>query len=543
MAEEKKVKLRLDVGMSPGAKKSIDDLSNATKKAADEQGRLNKNIEATGKSAGKTAGTYGMAPVDAKPRGPSPHILEAMQRGDRVVKRRIEEAEYQQSLRGRASAMANMPVGGKLGAGADKAIGAGLGRLGAVGGPAAAVAAGAMVTQSAADAMYGAQTAMDVGGTGGDAYRAAVNSNFLTRNTLGLQLGFMDSISGRNYEIEKAQREGRYREAVSTATDRRNMTGRELDSQRRIDQINVSAANRAEMAAGLSGMDRTTLEGETAYRERAARQGIENQANLATEDRIAAQRRVEEIERRRADAADRSSGLWNDLNKAENAANTATDIGGRMTAEADARVLRERLKLANQEELDLINQEKDARRASVEALQREKELRTQLAEVTLREMQQRDAIAASQATRLGGMDDFASGRAIDALEQIQGLSPDQLRNASPFLLGEAQKVAPETLRKMQEEAGKDSPAQQRLRQIAPGEFRDNLDDIPKQAQDAADKQQIETRLNEREIREEVQQTINTKEIAESIVSLINKQIDLLRSEIAANNKMRGTVGG
>ncbi len=121
-----------------------------------------------------------------------------------------------------------------------------------------------------------------------------------------------------------------------------------------------------------------------------------------------------------------------------------------------------------------INALKDsqANAATKEAQQRENLLEKSRQELEL--LKQREQVAQTNAQRLGGMNRFERTQAVNALEQLQKTG---VENAPQFLKDLASKVAPRTVGNLYEQAGEKSEDFKRLQRLAPGEYRDRLQDI------------------------------------------------------------------
>jgi hypothetical protein len=402
------------------------------------------------------------------------------------------------------------------------------GLAGRAAGPAAAAYGGVKYTEAAAGSMFAAQRVADTGGTGEEGLRAAIESNWALRNSqFGMALSFHDEITGRGYKLDKNQREQALRRVDIAGEERVRRQQNQYDIEVGRQTRSVQAQGQIGPLATVGQFDRSTVGGDIAFQEASRLQGARNQAEQAKVDYEASvvhagdlTRGREAIGRRRHDLEGQERAFGLAAGRAE-----GPERDRLLKLEADAR---EKLKLALEEEQKIVGQEKQARLDSVQALKAQRDAQLQVTQAELQNLQARERVAAGQAQGLGQMIPFERAAAVQGAMMVKEMGWDA---ASPEMRAHLRSVAPRTAEKMAEEAGKNSPEAELLRQQFPEEHRDRLDDIRKKAQDKQDEVQVQMRVNVEEIKKATKEAMEAPDLQEAIRSLIRMEIAAAKREI------------
>jgi len=482
---ERKVELRLDVKMPAETKRALEETARSMDKAAASNDKLNKSLADTAAAARRPGGpagggTYGLAPLDANRVGSAVGPAFRPPREPRAADR--------------AGAAAAQGGGGAVGMGIGAAVRERLAGLpgteitsaafdrqamaarGAI--AAAAVRYGVEYAGQAADSMYNARAVGDLGGTAGEARRVAVNSNFLTRNTVGVGQDFWDSASGRNYEMARASRRGREMATESEARERLRVQeneARRTQNRRGLEANALEAAYAADPAPTVSQFDRSTVGGERRFREESQLAPVRERLTGARAAESAARRDAGMLEDEQGQLAARRRGLEQEARALSARAGGLEGPEREKALEAE-KVKREEIAAALAEEQQLLAKTGAARAQEIQAMKERKEVETQLKQAQLAQLQQREQVATGQARRLGQMNEFEIRQGIDAARMVKRAGAEGAAFLPDEVRARARAFAPETVGKIEEEVGR----QQRLKLGIDLEFGDEFkDDVGK----------------------------------------------------------------
>ncbi|AWM38131.1 Outer membrane protein (OmpH-like) [Gemmata obscuriglobus] len=411
------------------------------------------------------------------------------------------------------TSLRNLQLGGTVGRYEQiKGFGEAAGKLGLPGGALLGRLAG-----PAAIALGALQVAGDAGEILSDEYttgeqkgRAAVRKFVPFGETIQSSI---DGLTGRKAGMERAEVD--YQKQMAEVSARAEKAS--FDLGYRPEQAGYEAretllARATPILEGAS--DRTTAAGEKAFRDRQRLLPIEREeaklqreAAVATAQRASAEAALGDIQAKRAEAARREQQKGRELGgDGRPLLPTAVSLlafgpvthallGGRGTYDANqSGVSRQRTlyeqAAAGAEAQQLGELEKQARRAVVEARRREAETGRSAGQARVQRLQAEADIldgdasqAASGAQSLGGMDRFSRANAVRSLQLLQQFGPERM---SPRELAEARAVAPQTVAKILEQAGKQTPQFDALRALAPADYAGDPEELRRKAQEKRD---------------------------------------------------------
>jgi hypothetical protein len=411
-------------------------------------------------------------------------------------------------------------------------------RANAAGGAAAAMGALKYVGGTA-DAYYAPQEVAATGGTGMEATRAFADSNWVLRNTLGQGKDLADSITGRGFKLRENERRQVERRIRNEGEERIRQQQNQVDIEAGRLARSVQAQGRIGPLATVSQFDRSTVGGDIAFQEASRLQGARNQAEQARVDYEASVAHAGDLSRGREALGRRKQDLEGEALGYQLKAGTAREGPDRdrlLKLEADAR---EKLKQAIDEEQKIVAQEKQARMDSVQALKAQRDAQLQVTQAELQNLQARERVAAGQAQGLGQMIPFERAAAVQGAMMVKEMGWDA---ASPEMRDQLRRVAPRTAEKMAEDAGKNSPEAEFLRQQFPEEHRDRLDDIRKQAPGKQDEVQVQMRVNVEEIKKATKQAVESVDLQTAIRDLVRAEVSNEIAKVKNGLQQRNVVG-
>lgn len=387
--------------------------------------------------------------------------------------------------------------------------------------------AGVAYTLGAASARNAAYMADIRGQTGGDAARAALTSNWLSRqfvsgyDTLSNREGLLEEASIRNQRAEIAQqlRQEIGGELTTTgANGQRLNLGRlsgELDvdfaARRSSVDARIRAHNQDHRVATLGYYDRTTVASEVAFREAQARQpirarqfdlereraalGFEREGAVAALATTGKERKILQgaalQANLRSTAQPGDGGFWGQL-----LPDSSATAKKRAEALDEEKRLREDIERLNEREKEQQQRIVDLDRKRVENARDLKQNRLELVQLEAQEFAGRADKAAGQAERYGRMNPIERILNEDALRMV--IAADDPSLLPPDLLARAEKMDRDAVAKKFEQVGEKAlkAARPRLQGIAPGIFRDDLDVIRPAAQAKANEaQQLKVQID------------------------------------------------
>jgi hypothetical protein len=345
------------------------------------------------------------------------------------------------------------------------------------------------------DARNKADIVLQQGGSGGDASRAALNSNFFTRKAVSAY----DTITNREgklYEVQLASQRA------------------EISRQGRQEQRNLAleyTAGRRHLGAGIAAIDQIpnvvqspifntmTLAGRT------QREEFQRRAPIAAQD-FDLQRRQRAIEIERGgmvkqynEFVQENRGQVMNQNRAGLAAGRAGEAQGGMfglvqTPDEAAKTLKhldEQIRLGKdvnktlerQQELARAIVEKDKEGVQVNADRAKLKAEHLRADAAM--YNQRADEAEGQSLRIGTMSPMQRNMSLNALKTFMSSSnPDML---SQEIVKMASGIAPKTVQERQMQIGAETPEMQELRRIAPNEFKGDAEELRGKAIEAENK--------------------------------------------------------
>lgn len=299
----------------------------------------------------------------------------------------------------------------------------------------------------------------------------------------------------------------------------------------------------------IGPMDRSTVGGDIAYREKMARQGplarlqeasIASVANTTVAADLLKQRRMEERTLRdrhdaRAEREEMHAGASSSTDRAKYQ---------QQAMEAD------KLVKASEERLKALDASISDNKMKVTQIKAElASARIGVMQADLGILRGREQTAISQSRQIGGMSSFDQRTAKYHLDRIA--DGGTLDSMGPEAYNMARSLHPEFVAKADEKRGNESEVMKQLRGDPryKDTFRNRLDgpdDIRKQAQQAADKISVQVKIDKIEFAGDVKKAVTegtATMMIEQMQIAVRREIDGLRREIEAGLKLKNARGG
>jgi len=394
-------------------------------------------------------------------------------------------------------------------------------RYGRFGAPLAGIAA----TTAAAGARNAADLAMFSGGTGSDAMRASVNSNFFSRQALGVY----DTISDRGGLFAKAEitaeRAELNRQRDQVLGRRGEVTGRidyEMGIRRSETRSRIAAMNADPRTATMPFIDRSTVGGEFEFMIERGRQPIrEQEFNIAREgaalriqagDTDAMLGKTRE-ERKALDQRRRKASLAAGTDEDSWLPNSSATDAKRLEAAREVERIDADIAKNMEKQNELIERQKQLKGEILQNDRAIKENQLQMIQLQQREWSERAQTAAGQEQNVGRMGPLERQFAFQSALLVKNTA--NLDMLPDDVLGAAGRLIPKTLEKRFEEKGANDPITRLLKEQFGEEYRDSSKDARTKEQELSNRA-ITLKF---EIQKELQEGVNKELLSDKMVEI------------------------
>lgn len=413
-------------------------------------------------------------------------------------------------------------VGTMVGAPGVAAAYRNFGVRGLVGG---AATAGVVLTKGAAEARNATDLTMYSGGTGSDTARAGLNSNWFTRQGLGIY----DSFSNRQGEFGKAEiraeRAELTRQRDQVLGRRGEVTGSidyEMGIRRSETRSRIKAMNDDPRTATMPFIDRSTVGGEFEFGVARGRQPIIEQGlnigregmalrtqekdNAAMLARTQAERKALDDRRRKLlleAGTDEDSSLPNSTERDTKRLEAARELE-RVDADISKNMERQN---------ELLERQKGLKGQILQNTREQKENQLAMIQLQQREWAERGQVAAGQEGNVGRMGPLERQFALQSALLVKDTADlDQLPDD---VLGAAGRLIPKTMEKRYEEKGANDPITKVLKEQFGDEYRDSSKDARFKEQQLGN-QAITLKF---EIQKSFQEGVNKELLSDKMIEL------------------------